>query len=454
MVMVNLRCAVLACLPLAALGGCRAIAGLHDIELATKSACSIPALPTRGDGMVRLVNAATSSATGDFCMRVSGTSDWGSPILGSGEGPTCAAGLPYLQVTVPFAAPAGEVDVKAIATGATCDATATSEKDAIAIGDAKASPVITVIRMGATGGERIVALPEEPPNGTGGSGSDLVRIVNALSADISINVGLTNTLTLPTTISSGPALGAPIAPGSVEAAGTSQLGSFDAQGYLQSVGINTIDLGVVPQGGTSALFAFATAGRPDTQSLFAVGDPNDPAHRARGVLCEDAPPARSPSAALVDAGASADAGAPSLVDVAPQLFADCTISSLPSLAIDTFNIALYGGSAPFESDRRPAIYDAIAGRASDLMCVIEASRDSDKAGIAAAAKKSFPYSYYPIPPLDLDTVPADPTLADGGEPPVPTVPPCGGSIDKSKVEAVYACVLENCAKQLQIETGS
>ncbi|MGH7294583.1 MAG: endonuclease/exonuclease/phosphatase family protein, partial [Polyangiaceae bacterium] len=164
---------------------------------------------------------------------------------------------------------------------------------------------------------------------------------------------------------------------------------------------------------TTAIFLIQAPGTPDVQTAFALGDPADPLHPARGLVCEDTPDAASTS-----------------------LLARCALTPLPSLSIDTFNVALYGADAAFESQRRQAVVDAIAARQEDLMCITEIERDTDKAAVAQAAARSFPSSFYATD--DLATVADDPTDAHGDVPPAPTQAPCAG-IDPSTVSSIYAC---------------
>jgi hypothetical protein len=411
---------------LLALGSCRAIAGLHDVRyLSADAACVPPVLPTAGNGRVRVVNAGTQGGAVDFCLRAGGTSDWGTPVLSAGP-PSCDTGLAYTQATVPFAVPAGLVDVEAIPAGSKCAGTATSQALGVSVDDITAGGrVLTLVRFGGGVAENIVALPEEPPPSPSDSPSRYaMRIVNALSSGESINVGLSASPSLPTTVPEF-LLPVPIAPGGVEppADVVPMFRSFDAEGY--GVPFTTVvDFGFVLQEQHNAIFTIQTAGVADVQTLFAIGDSADPAHSIRGLLCEDA------GAAVQDGGAAS----------ATALLASCTLSSLPSIAVDTFNTSLYGSQAPFEVQRRTPVYDAIAARTTDLMCVIETSLDVDN--IVAHAKNNFPYSYFVR--TTLDTVPTDPTDANGNIPPPPSGPPCAG-IDPGILQAAYDCAAKNCS---------
>ena len=410
------------------LGSCRAIAGLHDVTyLAADGACATPVLPAAGNGRVRLVNGGTQGGSVDFCLRVSGASDWGSPVLSAGPA-ACDTGLTYAHVTVPFAVPAGAIDVEAVPVGSSCDVAATSQAMGVAVGDSTArAPVVTLVRYGGgTNPEHIAALSEEPPGSitTSGPYSYALRLVNAVSSGQAISAGFAASKSLPTTI---PLLLLPeaIAPGGVEPPSNVVPGfrAFDAQGYSDPPP-SEVTFAVVLQSQHNALFTFQTSGDPDVQTLFAIGDSGDDAHPIRGLLCEDATSSESG-----DAGGGGGTG----------ILAACTLSDLPSLAVDTFNTGLYGGQAAFNDERRSAVYDAIAGRPSDLMCLIETSLDAD--AIVQHASGTFPYSYFVR--TDLDTQPTDPTDAEGNTPPPPTGPPCAG-IDPSIVSSIYQCSAQNC----------
>lgn len=389
---------------------CRQIVGLNDYTYEPQLACGKTTLPAGSGPRVRLVNAGTKGAAADFCLRASGTSDWGTSVFVDG-GPSCLYGMSYAQATVPFSAPAAKFDVKAIAAGALCDAPATSELDGVAA--TVAGPVVTLIRYG--GGhdrEAIVALPEEA---TGNTELALrIRTVNALGSGESIFLGFASSPTLPATVDS-PILRTAIRPGAAEPMTSTPIGPIDASGYLQLVP-SSFNFGVQLAGNPNAIFTFATQGQ-DTETAIAVGDSTDPAHLPQGLVCDEA--AQSDS-----------------------IFEVCALSSPAELLVDTFNIALYGAEAPFNDQRRSSIYQAIAARNSDLMCVLEADLASDKAGLAKAAAGQFPYAY--SIETNLDTVATDPTNAEGLVPPPPQTAPCAG-VDPSIVSSIFQCVAQNCA---------
>jgi hypothetical protein len=416
----------------AVLAGCRAIAGYHELDYqpAGSSTCAPIELPASGAGRIRIVNAGTVSIGGlaDFCIRASGSSAWSAPIF-AGSGPTCHSGLPYASATVPFAVPAGAIDVAAIQVGGSCATGATATATSIAVGDStKGAPVVTVVRMGGgAGAERIVARSEDSVTSTGGGEGSRIRVLNALSSSESINAGIAASSTLPQTIGA-PVFAQPIAPGGVESAGSTTIGTIDAQGYvnIESFGAS---LGLVFANETSAFAAFTTATSVSAHTIFAIGDSSGNAHPIRGLVCDES----TPAAATADASTAGGT-------LASGLLASCALTTLPTLAIDTINVSLYGGNAPFEAERRSAVYAKVAARQADVMCIVEAYDDRD--GIAAAAKTAFPYSY------ELETIettpPTDPSLADGGTPLVPAVTPCS-SVSATTLQNIYACIAQSCS---------
>jgi hypothetical protein len=399
----------------AAIVGCQAIAGLRSLEYQpSRTTCSQVVLPSMGNGRIRLVNAGTHGATVDFCLRASGSSDWGSPVFHVDGDPVTCPALPYADATVPFAVAAGNIDVKAITAGSACTAPALSEQDGITVGDStQGGAVMTIVRMGASA-EQIVSHAEEPMV----SGSVArVRFINAVAGNQPFIVGLTTGSTLPQMLLTSRSLMQPIAPGGVPVADPQgPFGAIDSIGYASIV--PGISLGGAFVGQTNAFFAVTTDLDGSTISVFALGDPADTSHPPRALTCKD----------ITTVVAAPDAGAASYS-------ATCTLSSLPSLYVDTLNTGLYGAASPFESQRRPWLYNAIAARTSDLMCLVETSRDADKAGIAAAAKAQFPYSFYPT--TNLDAMPTDPTTLDGAVPPPPSGSACG-NID---LTAALSCPL-------------
>jgi len=406
---------------LLALGSCRDIADLRDnlsYQAPGPKVCRPTILPAHhGAPLVRLVNAGTRGSAADFCLRASGSSTWGTSVFASG-GPSCQYGLDYGQATVPFSAPSEKFDVKAIPAGSSCDAQATSELDEV-VAAAGGAAAVTLLRYGGSRvRESIVSLPEDAVQF---DAALRVRTVNALASGQSINMGLASSTTLPATVPQ-PFFTHAIPPGHVEpATAVTGVGSVDGHGYLSTTPYGAF--GVVLQNTTDAVFttAFSSENSPP-YSAYAIGDTGDATHAVRGLLCVD------------DQQPAGDAGA---------VLANCVLSKPPSLVVDTCNMSLYGAAAPFVDERRPYVAPAIAARtATDLMCVVEVEVDADKQNIIQAASAHFPYSYWL--PTNLDTVPTDPTNAQGQVPPPPSKAPCDG-IDATTLSDIFQCAAQNCA---------
>jgi hypothetical protein len=407
---------------LLALGSCRDIADLRDLgyEAPTPRVCRPTILPAQHGALsVRLVNAGTRGSAADFCLRASGSSDWGTSVFASG-GPSCQYGLGYAQATVPFSAPSEKFDVKAIPAGASCNARATSELDGV-VATAGSAAAVTLLRYG--GGrvrETIASLPEDAVQF---KAALALRTVNALASGQSVNLGLASSPTLPAAVPH-PVFPQAIPPGHVEpeAASVAGIGSVDGRGYLNTTPYAAF--GVVLQNTTDALFttAFNPVENSPPYSAYAIGDTADATHPVRGLVCVD------------DQQPAGDAG---------SVLANCVLSKPPSLVVDTLNPALYGAAAPFVDERRPYVAPTIAARtATDLMCVVEVDLDADKQAIVQAASAHFPYSYWL--PTNLDTAPTDPINAQGQVPPPPSAAPCNG-IDATTIANIFQCTAQNCA---------
>jgi len=403
-------------------------------------------LPKSGDGLVRLVNAANVAAAGgststDFCMRPSGTSDWGRPIFrDGGQDVFCSGGLPYLQATVPFHVPVGRLDVKAIPAGQTCAAPGTSEKDGIPIASAGSDStaplqVTTLLRYAGgepTSPEAIAALIEEPGQFSGGSTN--VRVVNALSGGIAINFGLppTGATSLPTTLAQQ-VFAAPIPPGAAPPAQSVSIGLVDQEGYLKTLNSEfTFVASSASDKTNKALALLQLPTQPVTASLFVVGDPaSKNSFPVRGLYCQDRFPATT------DAGPSGFGAA----DVSE--LEECSLTALPTLSFDTWDVSLNGRNAPFLDQRATPVAQAIGARTStDVICVTEADGIASRNAIIQAATQ-FPYSYEVD--TNTETQPDDPTDADGGTPVATTTPPCAPPVAADAVSRIYSCAAQSCA---------
>jgi endonuclease/exonuclease/phosphatase family metal-dependent hydrolase len=114
-----------------------------------------------------------------------------------------------------------------------------------------------------------------------------------------------------------------------------------------------------------------------------------------------------------------------------------------------FNAALYGPNAPYFPERQSLMQQAIAGRTSDIMCLVEVDLASDQTGIvSAAAKTTFPYAYGAGAGVttNLSTPFTNPADQTGMTPPAPTKPPCDG-VSSDLINAAIGCVEQNCSNQ-------
>jgi hypothetical protein len=393
---------------------------------------------------------AAESGNTDFCIRTSGSA-WGRPVfrdggndfLCQGNGTSSQpGGLSYGQSTIPFAVPAGKIDVKAIPAGSTCAAAATSELDGVAV---PTKGAITLMRYagGVSSPEKISALPEEA---SAAVGSTSVRVVNALSGGESINVGFASGATLPATITTQ-LFTTPIPPGADPSAQKTQVGPVDSFGYLQLIPqVFHLAASYSTDAANNAITLYGLPQNVDVATFYVLGDPKDTSnkHPVTGLYCEDTQSVFG--SGTFDAG-TVDAGGFDTQDA--KLLAQCTFAPLSDLSIDMVNASLYGANAPFEDQRRSQLIADVAARTSDIICVVEADDlNLDRAALASAAKANnaqggpgqFQYSYMvtttgATPPSNPSDVPAV----------APSTPPCGGIVPAGLVDNVYTCVEQKCS---------
>jgi hypothetical protein len=396
--------------------------------------CSLPST-TGAAAQVRVVNVVPGAHAADFCFRESGTSDWGHAVLrnsGTSDASTCWNGLPYASATVPFGVSFKKVDIRAIPAGGPCSQAATSEADGVAFG----AGVTTVVRMGggtAKVPERLAAFPEDSKPDT----TDLrLRVLNAVPGGPDLELG---TATVPGTSISLPATAsmvistASIAFGAVQSPGpTSTSFTVDANGYLvfETVGAAFV---LVPANQTQAVIAWYQDKNAFTKTMYAIGDPGDLSYPVRGLYCNEG---------------SADGNNPVLDS--------CTLTSLPTLAVDTFNVGLYGANSPNEAARRPLLVQALANDPDppDLGCYLAtAEPDTNAEVVQSLATAGLKYVVNPQPQL---TTPAtDPTDWSGNTPPVTLPnPPCAGSVPPDAFQQVYNCAVQNCDTRPNDATGT
>ena len=183
---------------LVVIAGCQVVAGIGDRKVdPLQSSCTLPG----GSGpQVRVANLAPTGDLADVCIRASGASSWGRPLL-LGGGPACgtqlgAAGFAYAQVSVPFTAPASTVDVKMIPGGTTCDTAGLGEGDGLSLAG---NAVTSLLLIGGNNvAETNVALPESDQATTA---LQEFRFVHAAPGTGPLDFGTTVAAALPTTVS-------------------------------------------------------------------------------------------------------------------------------------------------------------------------------------------------------------------------------------------------------------
>jgi hypothetical protein len=405
---------------IAMLASCQLVAGVESRNVdPLVGGCT---LPQEGTGSIRLLNAFPSDDKVDFCVRASGAA-FKRPVL-RGGGTACPAGYAYEDVSVPFAVPAGSIDVKAIPEGQTCSAAALSELDGITVADG--GPVMTVMRIGGTNvAESIVAFPETTPPDTK---TLKLRFINATAGSQPMYFGFAADKQLPTSLGEH-LTQAPIAFGAATNAQTINLlgmGGVDPNGYL--VLPDATYPVAAANDDANALLESQVDASNSSRTLIAIGDVANSTYPVRGLLCDDA----ATTTTTLANGESA------------TLNGKCIESSLAVLSVDVYNTQLYGGGAPWEAERRPYIYDMLAKRQSDLQCILEAYK-TDQDAIVAAATAAGNFLYSATATADLGTQFTDPNDANGNTPPPSTTPPCGGGVDSTAVNDLYQCLEMSCS---------
>lgn len=395
-----------------AIAGCQVIAGVETRTVdPLVDAC---ALPSVGEGRIRVANVVPNDARVDFCVRPTGGAYF-RPVL-RGGGTKCPNGFGYGDVSAPFAVPVGRIDVKAIAAGQTCAAPALSEITSVDVG---ADLGVTIVRMG-TRPEQLVTFAETTP----ASGSQAkLRFVHGAAGLGPLYIGTASNPRLPTDVGAR-FVAEPIAYGAgFSPKSHTTVGTIDASGYLV-IPPTEVAVGFAVDGTTKAVIEANLNRTPTVRSVFAIGDPSSSSYPVRGLVCEDAK-----TASLV-AGQN------------DGLATSCTLTSLATLSVDIFNLALYGANAAEEDARRPVMFAEIAKRTSDVQCLVEISRKTDRDVLIAATKTAFPSAI--TLDSDLNTQPTDPTDQNGNTPALPTTPPCGAA-QAADLDATMSCITNLCS---------
>lgn len=397
-------------LVLGSAAGCQAIIGVETRDVdPLVGGCT---LPTQGDAKVRFGNLVPSDAVVDVCIRSSG-GDYGRPLL-RGGGTACASGFKYTEVTAPFAVKSGKIDVKVIAAGQTCKATAISETKGL---DVPAGSTVTLLRMGnSKTPETVKALPESTSPAP--SGNAKLRLIHASPGSPTLDWGIADTGRLPVDISL--ALVSSMAYGqSTTKDSKLNFGKVDGFGYIELPGTK-LNMAAAPTGQKRALMVTELKGTEGGRTIIAIGDPLQPFFPVRALVCQD----------LEVTG----------------LKTNCTVSPLGTLSIDALNAYLYGPFAPYEAERRSSIIKAISDRTDgEVMCITAMSRKSDQDEVIKQGKEKGTWPYSIQGNTNLDTPANEPNDPAGKAPAPYTVPPCGGTNAQADVDAAFKCIQDNCS---------
>jgi hypothetical protein len=413
---------------LMAVVSCQLVAGISTRKLdPVPTGCALPA--GGAAPRVRFADLVPTSDVVDVCVRASGTSSFGRPLVldgGSDCGTTLgAAGFKYGNVTIPFGAPGASVDVKVIAAGTTCDSAALAEGDGLTLAT---NAVTTLIYAGGAGGVAtgVVALPESDVTN---NASQSIRFVHAAPGTGPLDFAEVKGATLPTTVDV-PLLSAPVSFGGTAPPGTTAKfasSSLGDNGYF-NIFTAPFQIGASIDGGDNkSVFAYRLPGEAAVYSMYVVGVAGDNVHPLRALVCDEDPNA--------PAGANA-------------LLIGCATSQLSSISVDLFNPALYGGNAPYFRERGDLVPAAMAARDADIMCVVEVDEEPNKNAIlqkvtSTVPNATGPYGFVYTLTTNLSTTFTHPEDQSGNVPPKPAAPPCSG-VDPTLIDNLVSCGEQKC----------
>lgn len=406
----------------AALAGCELVANLQRRSLgfgpdgggeagvasAEFSACT---LGSSGKAALRLGNLVASPAHIDFCLRPTATASFaGIKPLFAGAGGACAGGLEYKAVTTALPIDPGNYEVKVVAAGtATCDGDGIASINQVLVSEKPATAVYVL----GNGRDAPIARRYAESAGAENIASTFRTIVSTPDFG-NVNIGFilsdTQPLAVGHTFLTNLAFGE-ANPGSVTSGSNSTTDGYvnwSSAGGKWRVAATTTDTGAVIADTTRQLDGAAS------YTFFLVGR-ND----GRDFPLE-----------LIGCDETKSSG----------ILANCSDTRPLDFVADVMNVDMGGAFVPAEPMRRPAVAAAISGLTSDAVCVLEAYSDADKEAIIAAAKGSFPYSYYEK--TTWDTPPTNPHTLSGGDPLPITGPACTGS--ETKMNAAIDCLRDNC----------
>ncbi len=387
------------------LASCQPILGIEDRELdpIREGVCE---LPRSGDARVRFANLVPNRANVDVCLTPAGAKAARGLLRGGGT--TCPAGFRYTDVSSVFTMAAGEYDAKIVNYGERCDGRALAEARVVLA----PNKTTTLVHHASTGSPSLRAYVD---NATLQSGKTIVRLVNAIANGPALDFGIAASGRPPTKLLQK-LFATAVRPGESSAGLLAATFSVTPDGYAV-VPTTAMNLGAAAEGRVDAELAIGVAAADSVRTLYAIGDPREPPLPVRGLICDDL--AR---------------------DTTP--LSSCTLSALSTLSVDLISAGLFGGVAKLEAERRDPLFERIAQRDADLVCVTQIGRTADKAALIARAKARFPYAVDVS--TNLDTQPTVPENAAGVVPPLPSTPACGGDADPAKAKALLDCLSTKC----------
>jgi hypothetical protein len=412
----NLVGPVAVCALLASLG-CQSVAKLED-RVADPPPQDVCTLPTEGDAKIRIANFFPATTNVDFCFKQAGAASYTHPILrNSGKEASCADGLAYKQMTVPFATKSGALDVKVVPAGpGGCGQGALSETLNVPV---PSGAVTQILHLGGHADPSSVIALREGLN----SSTFKVRFLNAISGLGPMDFGLADGPRVPTTMQVSFVDQHPIAFGTGLPPGTKVVtgGTTDELAYMAIQG-TTLNFGGSKAGDPNAVFAINIKQATSKYTMYAVGDPTDIRFPPRALLCDENAVIGSTGGALLG----------------------CVESELPSLAFEVYGAALYGKYAKYSDERLVALPGEIAKNDSDFLCLNDVWRKEDKDAFIKAAKDSGAFLYNAQFETNSKTPPNDIRLEDGTTPDIPAPrSSCGDNADLAN--NLISCIQTSCS---------
>jgi hypothetical protein len=366
-----------------------------------------------GNAWLRLGNLKPSPDPINFCIRPH-MGEYTSLSIWKEGGANCPESLAYRKVWAPVGKSAGTYDIKVVdATATNCQADALAELQNLEL---VANQVISVMYMPVGNSLELRAFPE-----TTDSGSTFMRFVHALQTEELLELGVTSSPNLPTSLLQ--TIFSKVEPGQTTKAGTSPQGStIDSLGYtkgfgkiskpigLQRIGTNQVQRATIPP---------PTDLTQPTISIFGIGTLSEPKFPIDILVCKESIPENS-------------------------LYSDCN-SGVPSeISVEVFSPALRGSFTPgFEAARLPAVIAALQNSPVDILCLREVFALSNKQMVIDQLKSTFPFSASIT--VDENTPVDDPTDQLGNIPPTPTSAPCASPSIVAKLSPLLDCVTAHCS---------